>query len=106
MGRGRVAILAAVALVLSASLAHAQPAPPVSEAAKEVVGAWEISNADRDRRCAVTFSVDPAPGGFKLEFEADCAAAFPPLKDVVAWALGQNDVLRLIDAKNVAVLEF
>src|SRR5205807_5350471 len=51
-------------------------------------------------------SVDPAPGGFKLDFEADCVSAFPPLKDVVAWTLGQNDVLRLIDAKNVAVLEF
>ena len=25
--------------------------------------AWEISNSDRDKRCPVTFSVDPAPGG-------------------------------------------
>jgi hypothetical protein len=94
------------ALTMATGLAHAQPAPPVSDAAKEIVGAWEISNSDRDKRCAVTFSVDPAPGGFKLEFDADCGTAIPPLKDVVAWALGRNDVLRLIDAKNVSVFEF
>src|SRR5215831_7426552 len=80
---GRVHILAAALLAFSCGLARAQA--PVSEAAKEIVGAWEISNADRDRRCAVTFSVDPAPGGFKLDLEADCGLAFPPLKDVVAW---------------------
>jgi len=100
-----VHLLVAVALAVSASVAHAQPAPPVTDAAKELVGAWEISNSDRDKRCAVTFSVDPAPGGFKLEFDPDCGAAIPPLKDVVVWALGDKDVLRLLDAKNVAVLE-
>src|SRR5258707_15499798 len=101
-----VRLLAAVALAVSASVAHAQPAPPVSDAAKEIVGAWEISNSDRDKRCAVTFSVDPAPGGFKLEFDAECGTAIPPLKDVVAWALGKNDGLRLINAKTVAGFEF
>jgi hypothetical protein len=100
-----IRLLAAVALAVSASIAHAQPTPPVTDAAKELVGAWEISNSDRDKRCAVTFSVDPAPGGFKLEFDPDCGTAIPPLKDVVVWALGDKDVLRLLDAKNVAVLE-
>ena len=71
-----------------------------------MVGGWEISNAERDKRCAVTFSVDPAPLGFKLALEAACAAAFPPLKDVVAWTLGKNDVLRLVDARSASVLEF
>ena len=71
-----------------------------------MVGGWEISNADRDRRCPLAFSVDPAPGGYKVELDAECATAFPSLADVVAWDFGPKDVLRLLDAKGAALLEF
>ena len=98
--------LALLALAAAGALGHAQPALPVSDAAKELVGAWEISNADRDRRCAVTFSVDPAPGGFKLELDQGCGTAFPPLKEVVSWKLGPNDAVWLVDAKGAAVFAF
>jgi hypothetical protein len=91
---------------LGAPLVRAQPAPEISDAANELVGAWEISNADRDRRCALTFSVDAAPGGFKLDLGPECGTAFPPLKDVVVWKLGPSDVVQLVDAKGAAVLEF
>jgi hypothetical protein len=94
------------AFAMGISLAHAQGTPPVSEAAKELVGAWEISNSDRDKRCPVTFSIDAVANGFKLEFDPVCGTAIPPLKDVVAWTLGPNDVLRLIDASKVPVFEF
>src|SRR5262245_19412394 len=88
--------LAALAMAASlAQVAHAQGDPPVSDAAKDLVGgAWEISNSDRDKRCPVTFSTDAAPGGFKLELDPACA--IPPLKNVVAWALGAKDVLHLV----------
>jgi hypothetical protein len=102
----RLHILAALGLALPAQLTHAQSPPPVSDAAKELVGAWEISDAERSRRCPVAFSIDPAPNGFRLEFDPQCGSAFPPLKGVVAWVLGQNDVLRLLDANKGAVLEF
>ena len=36
-----------------------------------MVGGWEISNADRDRRCPMTFSVEPAPGGYKIDLDAE-----------------------------------
>ncbi len=106
----------AVPLVLTfaaaASLAHAQPAPPtpgeqaVSDAARELVGAWEISNADRDKRCAVTFSIDSAPGGFKLELDPDCGNVFPAFKEIVVWTLGPKDAVRLNDARGTPILEF
>ena len=102
----RVPTLAALALALPAQFGHAQSPPPISDAARELVGAWELSDAERSRRCAVNFSVDRAPGGFRVEFDPECGRAFPPLRDVVAWMLGQNDVLRLIDARRGAVLEF
>ena len=104
MSRGQIAIT--IVLALSVNAARAQPAPPVTDAARDLIGSWEISNSDRDRRCVVTFSVNPARGGFKLEFDAECATAIPPLKDVVVWALGPKDEVRLLDARNGAVFEF
>lgn len=92
-----------VAAVVAASLAQAQLESAVSEAAKELVGAWEISNSDRDKRCPVSFSFDAAPGGFKLELDPACA--IPVLKEVVAWTLGPKDVLRLVDSDTIPVLE-
>jgi hypothetical protein len=102
----RVHFVAAVVFALSAGVANAQPAPAIPDAARELVGSWEISTADRDRRCVVTFSVNPVRGGFKLEFEPECAAAIPPLKDVVVWNLGPKDEVLLLDARNGAVFEF
>src|SRR4051812_2916134 len=95
---------AVFAFAVSAAVAQAQPM--VSDAAKEMVGGWELSNADRDKRCPVIFTVDAAPGGFKIELDAACATAFPQLKDIAAWGLGRNDVLRLIDGKGAALIEF
>src|SRR5262245_4363494 len=101
-------ITALAVLALTTSLAHGQAAPqgtpPVTDVAKELVGAWEISNSDRDKRCPVTFSVDPAPGGFKLELDPACAIV--PLKQVVAWTLGPKDQLRLVDGNKTPVFEF
>ena len=71
-----------------------------------MVGGWEMSNVDRDRRCPLSFSVEPAPGGYKIDFDATCPTAFPSLDNVVAWTFGPKDVLRLVDAKGAAVLEF
>lgn len=103
MVRG-VALLAALIVTAMPSSVRAESA--VSEAAKNMVGGWEMSNADRDRRCPLTFSVEPAPGGYKIDLDAGCPTAFPSLGDVVAWGFGPKDVLRLIDAKGGAVLEF
>jgi Protease inhibitor Inh len=98
--------LAVLALALSAGFAQAQPAPPASDTAQAMVGAWELSNAERDKRCAVTFSLDPVPGGLKLELDPACAAAFPQLRGVAVWTLGRNDVLLLLDGRGTAALEF
>jgi hypothetical protein len=94
----------AVAAVVAAGAVRAAQAQPADNA-QAMIGGWEISNADRDRRCAVTFSGAAAPGGFKLELDAECASAFPSLSDAVAWTFGK-DVLRLLDGKGTAVMEF
>ena len=96
---------AVIALALSAGAAQAQ-APEPSEAAKGMVGAWEISNAARDKTCPLNFNLDTAPGGFKLELDEACGKAFPSLKDVVVWAIGPKDAVRLFDSKGVVMLDF
>src|SRR6476661_9466504 len=98
--------LVALVLVSGADLAGAQPASEPSEAAKAMVGAWEISNAARDKTCPVSFSLDAVTGGFKLELDEACGTAFPSLKDVTAWAMGPNDAVRLFNSKGAVVLEF
>jgi Protease inhibitor Inh len=96
---------ALIALGLSAGAADAQ-APGPSEAAKGMVGAWEISNAARDKTCPVTFKLDAATGGFKLDLDAACGTAFPQLRDVGVWVMGPNDTVRLIDSKGAIILDF
>jgi hypothetical protein len=98
-----IVILTAMAVLTTPGGLRAEGA--VSEAAQNMVGGWELSNADRDRRCLLTFSVEPVPGGYRIEVDSTCATAFPSVADVVAWNFGPNEVLRLIDAKGTALLE-
>jgi hypothetical protein len=98
-----VGFLFAPALGLCVGPARAEPAPP-SEAAKDMVGAWEISNAARDKTCPLTFNLDPVPGGYGLEI--DCGAVFPSLRGIAAWGMGPDDEVRLFDGKGTIMLDF
>jgi hypothetical protein len=96
----------AIALLLStAALAQAPPLPAPSDAARALVGVWELSNPDRDKRCQFTFKLDPAPGGRFIGFSGNCASAFPDLKAVAAWTMDNADALKLVDAKGAVLLE-
>src|SRR5947209_15856523 len=93
-------LVASIASVGVASLAHAQ-----GDTGTPMVGAWELSNADRDKICMINFKLDAAGPGRALEFQKGCAEAFPETKDIVAWAIDKDDTLRLIDAKGKALFE-
>jgi hypothetical protein len=110
-------IFALALLVLAAGMAAAQtpspspapaqtPAPSINDAAKEMVGSWEFSTADRDRICTITFKSDRTAVGFKVEFDGKCAELFPLVKDVAGWKYPDNDLLSLLDAKGKALAEF
>jgi len=94
--------------LLIPGLALAQSAQPPSEpsdAAKALVGAWELSNPDRDRRCQITFKLDPAPQGWSIALAPACAVAFPDLRPIVAWTMARDDTLKLVDAKGTTLSE-
>jgi hypothetical protein len=86
--------------------AQTETAPAMSDDAKAVVGAWEISNADRDKICPVTLGANPVQGGFTLSLDKNCATVFPSTKEIVAWVMDADGTLRLVDAAGNAVLEF
>jgi len=99
---------AALALAALASLATgARAQTPLTDEAKAMTGGtWELSNADRDKRCTVTFRTEPAAAGMRVEFDKGCAGVFPFIGEIVGWTLTQNDFLRMLDAKGKSLLEF
>jgi len=72
-----------------------------SEAVKAMLGAWEISNADRDKACAVTLKGEAVKGGYKLDMDKGCAGALPFTREAQAWTV-VNDMVRIIDARGRA----
>lgn len=93
------------ASTLSASAQAPAPLPPPSDAAKALVGVWELSNPDRDRRCQLTFKLDAAVPGRSVALAPNCATAFPDLKAIGAWTMDNADALKLVDQKGAVLLE-
>jgi len=105
MTRLVIGLAVGVGVACVAGAALAQPAT-LGESAKRMIGSWEFSNADRDRTCTATFKSDAGPGGFKVEFDANCANLFPLVREIVAWKFPDNDLLYLVDARGRTLVEF
>jgi len=82
------------------------PAPAMGDFAKALVGSWEFSNADRDKRCTATFTAKRTKAGYEVTFNEGCNALFPLVDDVAGWTFPDNDLLRLVDADGRALIEF
>ena len=99
-------LLACALLVLTgAAPSPRPPLPEPNDAARALAGVWELSNPDRDRKCQLTFRLDPAPPGRAVTLAAACAIAFPDLRPTAAWQLARDDSLRLVDSKGTILLE-
>jgi hypothetical protein len=96
--------LACALLLALAGTAQAQPA--LNDQAKAMIGTWEFSNADHDKTCTLTFKSDAVAGGYKPEFDPNCAALFPLVREVTTWKYPDNDLLYLLDAQGRAVVSF
>jgi len=109
MGRG-ITIVVAIAGCLCGGVTLAQDVQSQdtqtpSDAANAMIGAWEFSNADRDKICRFVFHNDAVPGGYKLDIDKNCSGLFPSTKDIAAWAVDNYGNLRLTDAHGNAVIE-
>src|SRR5499426_4407903 len=99
----RTAILGLLAAL--GPLAGSPAAQAQSDAAKAMVGAWELSNADRDRTCTVNFKLGPSSASYPIELDSKCQSVFPAIRGIAAWTFGRNDNLLLVDAAGKQVLE-
>jgi Protease inhibitor Inh len=101
------AIGGGVAALLLIGLAGptAAQAPAPSDAVKGMVGAWELSDADREKTCTVNFKLTPAGANYALELDRKCAEAFPAVRALAGWNFGRNDNLMLTDAAGKPMLE-
>lgn len=100
----RAVLLAAAALAILAAPVRAQaPTDPVTALTS---GAWEISNAERDKNCTAVFRADPTQGGRKVEFDRACAGTFPVTREITAWTRGTNDAVQFLDRAGKILLEF
>ena len=96
------------AAFLIASIAGAGFAPLArgqGDSGTPMIGAWELSNADRDKTCTIDFKLDAAGPGRALELQKGCAENFPETRDIVAWAIDKDDTLRLMNAKGKVIFE-
>jgi hypothetical protein len=99
-------LLAVVAVATASQALAQQQSITNNETFKGMIGKWEISNADRDRTCNLTFKSDPTGSLFKLELDKACVAQMPELKDVTGWTIGGLDLVKLLDNKGKSILEF
>jgi hypothetical protein len=81
------------------------PADGSSDAADTMVGAWEFSNADRDKVCHFTFRSDPAAGGHKLDVDPNCPNLFPSAANMVGWSLDNYGDLHLLDGQGREIVD-
>ncbi|MGN6572795.1 MAG: AprI/Inh family metalloprotease inhibitor, partial [Pseudolabrys sp.] len=81
-------------------------APAMGDSAKGLIGSWEFSNADRDKRCTATFTAKRTKAGSEVTFSEGCNTLFPLIDDVAGWTFPDNDLLRLVDGDGRALIEF
>jgi hypothetical protein len=103
--RHRLSLLALGLLLAGIAPAAAQTGAPPSDAVNSMLGGWEMSNAERDKTCIITFKLDMTGPGRALDLPKDCTATFPNIKDAAAWTI-DSDALRLVDARGTTLLEF
>lgn len=99
---------AIIGIALAASLcygARAQESQTPNDPANAMIGAWEFSNADRDKVCRFNFRTDAVAGGHKVDIDRNCQNLFPATKDIVAWSVDNYGTLRLLDAGGNAPIE-
>jgi hypothetical protein len=100
----RIGIAALALSLLAAAPAFAQAT--LGESAKELIGSWEFSTADRQATCTVTFKGDRAGKGFRVEFDDKCTAVYAQVKDIASWTFPDNDLLNLLDTAGKSLIEF
>lgn len=104
--------IALIATALAASAAHAQTPEPIDiatldEAGRgDILGAWIISDQAGAKTCRVTFNAEATIGGYVIEIDPACAAAFPVMDEIASWRLYEGWQIVLADATRKELIRF
>lgn len=111
--RHRLAISASlIAAALIASTARAQTPEPIDIATLDetgrgdILGNWIISDQAGSKTCPVALDAAPTIGGYVIDIDPTCAAAFPVMDEVAAWRLYENWQIVLADATRKELIRF
>jgi hypothetical protein len=99
-------VIAFLAVVTSALAQKSVPPAPLGESAQDLLGGWELSNAERSKICAATFKNTRVAVGYRVEFDKNCPTQFPVIASVAGWVFPEGDLLRLVDAEGRTLAEF
>jgi hypothetical protein len=102
----RMAGLIALVLIAAPALAQRTAAPAPTESEQGMMGAWELSNAERNKSCTATFKNTRTAVGWRIEFDKTCATVFPTIATAAGWTFPDGDLLRLLDAEGRTLTEF
>ncbi|MFG1427007.1 protease inhibitor Inh/omp19 family protein [Roseixanthobacter glucoisosaccharinicivorans] len=80
--------------------------PALRAQAEQAAGAFVLSSADDQRKCALTLRTEPVANGFALAFDAGACAGIGFMQQVVAWTPDSSGAVRLLNAQGRLVVEF
>lgn len=78
---------------------------PTAETIRAIVGAWELSNAERDRSCTVNLRAPPGTAAGALAWDRKCADLFAFTREATTWRIGAREAIQILDAKGQTLLE-
>lgn len=94
-------------LLAFAAISSAQAQQNELEAARTLASNYQLSDANGERKCAVTLEAKTSAPGFALIFDrAECLPLFGYLADTAAWKPAPGNGIYLINAKGVLIAEF
>lgn len=93
---------------LAAALAVAVGLPAAAhDAPKDYAGAWTLSGVSEGAEvCTLTFTSEPAIGGWGLQLADDCQGKFDLSEDIAAWTVYPDGAIGFIDPLRHALLRF
>jgi Protease inhibitor Inh len=102
LDRSGPAAVLAFSLVLMAQASAAIDLTSV----EKLVGQWDLSLNDTNRRCRLVLRTEQIGPGLALGMPAGCRRAMPLLSDVGSWTLQPGDHVTFADAHGKEVLAF
>jgi hypothetical protein len=78
---------------------------PAADAVRAVVGAWELSNAERDRSCTVNLRAPAGAAAGALAWDRKCAELFAFTRDATTWRIGAREAIQILNAQGQMLLE-